>query len=188
MYEGAGPSRSTRGGGRAGGGAGGECRLQISNLDFGVSDSDIKELFSEFGNLKRATVHYDKSGRSLGTADVVYDRRTDAVKAQKQYNGVPLDGRAMKIELVGGGGGGGESSGMAGRLGGGNFRRQGGSGGGSFGGQRRGSFGGQRGGGGSRGSSRGRGRGRGGRQQQKVPTAEELDKQLDDYNAQMETD
>ncbi|XP_011089799.1 THO complex subunit 4A [Sesamum indicum] len=149
-------------------------KLYISNLDYGVSNEDIKELFAEVGDLKRYHIHYDRSGRSKGTAEVVFSRRQDALAAVKRYNNVQLDGKPMKIELVGTNV---STSGavlppaapfadpsVALRSGG----------------QGRGGFGRPRGGGRGRGFGRGRGRGRG--REEKV-SAEDLDADLEKYHA-----
>lgn len=164
-------------------------KLYISNLDYGVSNDDIKELFSEVGDLKRHGVHYDRSGRSKGTAEVVFSRRQDAVAAVKRYNNVQLDGKPMKIEIVGtnistpgaapvvnapiGNFNGIPQSGQ-GRVG--EFRGPGGRGQGIRRNRGRG-----RGSGGPRGGGRGGGRGRG--RDDKV-SAEDLDAELEKYHAE----
>ncbi|KAK4789340.1 hypothetical protein SAY86_020659 [Trapa natans] len=76
-------------------------KLYVSNLDCGVTNDDIRELFSEIGDVKRYAIHYDKTGRPGGSAEVVYTRRSDALLALKRYNNVLLDGKPMKIEIVG---------------------------------------------------------------------------------------
>lgn len=76
-------------------------KLSISNLHSGVSNQDIRELFSEIGELKRYAIHYDKTGRPSGSAEVLFARRSDAFQALKRYNNVQLDGRPMKIEIEG---------------------------------------------------------------------------------------
>jgi THO complex subunit 4 len=45
-------------------------------------------------------VHYDKSGRSKGTAHVVYVSAPDALKAYQKFHNVCLDGKRLSIELV----------------------------------------------------------------------------------------
>lgn len=89
-------------------------KVLLSNLDFNVTEEDVRELFCEFGKTRRLTMNYDKSGRSLGTAEILYEDRQNAYRAMQQYNGVPLDGKPMIIEVMSGGAGR-----MGGRVGGG---------------------------------------------------------------------
>ncbi|PON55568.1 Splicing factor-like protein, partial [Parasponia andersonii] len=184
-------------------------KLYVSNLDYGVTNEDIRELFSEIGDLKRYAVHYDKTGCPSGSAEVVYTRRSDAFAALKRYNNVLLDGKPMKLQIVGANA---EMpvarvnvAGLNGRKkrtvvmtsgpgrAGGSAVVSRGSGVSGFSGQRgRGGMRNGRGRGGGRGRGRGRGRSggngsAGGGRGKKKPvekSADDLDKELDSYHAE----
>lgn len=56
---------------------------------------------AEVGDLKRYSVHYDRSGRLKGMAEVVFSLRRGAVAIVKRHNSIQLEGKPMKIEIVG---------------------------------------------------------------------------------------
>ncbi|KAF7107907.1 hypothetical protein CFC21_108484 [Triticum aestivum] len=76
-------------------------KLYVSNLHYGVTKEDLQELFSEMGHLKNCIVHYDNNRHPTGSAEVIFTRRSEAVQALKRYNNVRLDGKEMKIEMIG---------------------------------------------------------------------------------------
>ncbi|WOL14887.1 THO complex subunit 4A-like isoform X1 [Canna indica] len=76
-------------------------KLIVSNLDYGVSDVDVEDIFSSVGDLKHCSINYDRTGRSMGSAVVMFLRRRDALAAMTKFNNVSLDGKPMNIEIVG---------------------------------------------------------------------------------------
>nr|XP_027203109.1 THO complex subunit 4-like [Dermatophagoides pteronyssinus] len=74
--------------------------LHISNLAPNVTTEDLNELFMSFGNVNRAFVHYDQHGTSLGTGEVEFERRDEAIAARNKLNGVPLDGKPLHITMI----------------------------------------------------------------------------------------
>jgi len=75
-------------------------KIMISNLEYKVTEKDLKELFKDIGPIRSVSLNYDQNGRSKGSGQVVFVRRSDAKRAHDKYNNVTLDGRSMKIEIV----------------------------------------------------------------------------------------
>src|SRR5215468_10944091 len=73
-------------------------KLYVGNLAFGVSNSDLEELFSKAGQVLSVAVITDKfSGQSRGFGFVEMANAVDASKAIQQFNDTELKGRNIKV-------------------------------------------------------------------------------------------
>ena len=119
-------------------------KLYVGNLTYGVSDSDLEQLFSQFGTVQSAQVIQDRdTGRSKGFGFVEMDTEAQAQAAIDGLHDREHDGRRLTVneakprEERGGGGGYGGGGRSGGGGGGGRSGGGGGFGGGGGGGGRR---------------------------------------------------
>lgn len=76
-------------------------KIIVSNLPFDVNEGMIKEYFqSVVGPIRRAILTYGPDGRSRGVATVEFTKPEHAAIAAQKYNGVEVDKKPMKVELV----------------------------------------------------------------------------------------
>ncbi len=99
--------------------------IYVSNLSFNVQDEDLKDYFSEYGDVTSSKVIIDKfTNKSKGFAFVEMSDDAAASKAIQELNGAMVDGRALRVSEArpreerpsngGGGYGGGNRSGGGG--------------------------------------------------------------------------
>jgi hypothetical protein len=124
-----------------------ETKLYVGNLPYTAGDNDLRQLFSQAGEVKEVMLITDRDTRqSKGFGFVEMATQAEAEKAIQMFNDYDLDGRRLTVNIArprteGGRGGGGGGRGGYG----------GGGGGGGYGGGGRGGYGG---GGGRGGGSR----------------------------------
>lgn len=112
-------------------------KLYVGNLAYGVTNSELQEMFAAFGAVQSAEVITDRdTGRSKGFGFVEMSSDEEAQAAINALNGKDMQGRPLTVnearpreERRGGGGGGGGRKGGGGGRGG-----YGGGGGGGYGG------------------------------------------------------
>ena len=111
--------------------------IYVGNLSFEVSEEDLRQAFSAFGQVATINIIKDKfSGESRGFGFVDMPAKAEAEAAIAGLNGTDLKGRTLTVNEArprteGRGGGGG---GYGGGGGGGRGGRRGGGGGGGYGG------------------------------------------------------
>ncbi len=122
-------------------------KLYVGNLSYSMTEQDLRDLFSQAGEIQDVMLIVDRdTRRSKGFGFVEFVTPEDAQKAIEMFHDQEYDGRRLTVNIArpreerGGGGGGGY------RGGGGGGGGYGGGGGGRGGGGRGGGRGGSRGG------------------------------------------
>jgi RNA recognition motif-containing protein len=124
-------------------------KIYVGNLAYGVSSSDLQQMFEPHGTVQSAQVIMDRdTGRSKGFGFVEMDSDQEAQAAITALNGQQIDGRTLTVNEArpredrggGGGGGGGGSRGGRSSYGGGGGGSRGGYGGGGGAGGRGGRY------------------------------------------------
>ena len=72
--------------------------IYVGNLDYKVSESDLEEVFGEYGTVSSSKIITDKmSGRSKGFGFVTMDDQDEANKAIEELNGTTLKSREIVV-------------------------------------------------------------------------------------------
>ena len=74
-------------------------RIYVGNLPFSVTQEQLKELFSQYGEIEEAVVITNKfSGRSKGFGFVSFKDETSAEKAIAEMNKKEVEGRPLNVK------------------------------------------------------------------------------------------
>ncbi|MEN8166615.1 MAG: RNA-binding protein [Pseudomonadota bacterium] len=72
--------------------------IYVGNLPWSISDDELRDLFTEFGDVSSANVIMDKfSGRSKGFGFVEMPNDGDAESAIESLNEKEVDGRNLRV-------------------------------------------------------------------------------------------
>ncbi|USW57252.1 Putative RNA recognition motif domain, nucleotide-binding alpha-beta plait domain superfamily [Septoria linicola] len=78
----------------------GESKISVSGLPEDVTEALIKDYFSaSVGPVKKVILNYGPTGRSRGSATVVFSKSTGGAEAVK-LDGTIVDGKKMRIEVI----------------------------------------------------------------------------------------
>ena len=72
--------------------------IYVGNLDYEVQESDLEDIFGEFGTINSAKIIFDKfNGKSKGFGFVEMENQEEANKAIGELNGKVLDNRTIVV-------------------------------------------------------------------------------------------
>lgn len=72
--------------------------IYVGNLPYGISEDELRDIFSEFGEVSSTNIISDKSsGRSKGFGFIEMSDNSEADKAIKALNESTVQGRQIKV-------------------------------------------------------------------------------------------
>ncbi len=72
--------------------------IYIGNLNFNLSEDELKQVFEEYGEVNSVKIISDKySGRSKGFGFIEMPNDENAKKAIDELNGAEVKGRSLKV-------------------------------------------------------------------------------------------
>lgn len=74
-------------------------KLYVGNLDYSVTEDDLRALFMEFGSISEVNM-ITEGGRPKGFAFVTFEEDVDAEAAAKELDGKDLKDRPLKVSIA----------------------------------------------------------------------------------------
>ena len=77
------------------------CKLFVGSLSDMVTETVLREIFSEFGKLTEVAIVTDRNtNQSRGFAFITFENRHDGAKAIEELDGYELDGRHIAVRVA----------------------------------------------------------------------------------------
>ncbi len=78
-----------------------ESKLYVGNLSYNVAEDELRQLFSQAGEIKEVTMILDRdTRRPKGFGFVEFMTQADAEKAIQMFNDYELDGRRLTVNMA----------------------------------------------------------------------------------------
>jgi RNA recognition motif-containing protein len=78
-----------------------EAKLYVGNLSYNTTEQDLRDLFSQAGEIREITMIVDRdTRRPKGFAFVEMMNQADAEKAIRMFNDQEVDGRRLTVNIA----------------------------------------------------------------------------------------
>jgi len=76
-------------------------KIEIKNIKYDILETELYDLVAKVAKPLSVKLKFDQSGRSTGTAAVIFRSSTEAQRTIREYNGRSLEGQTLEITEVG---------------------------------------------------------------------------------------